>query len=332
VRLFDAVLRRIDGFQRRHRWLSFPLAVFKKFGDDQGGNLAALVAYYGFFSLFPLLLVLVSVLAILLRDNEGLREKVLDTALGQFPVIGDQLQVGALEGSSLALAVGIGAALWAGLGVTQAFQKAMNDVWDVPMKSRPGFLPKRVRGLLVLLLLGAFAIAATVVSALGSARGILGLLRVAGILGSFLLNVGLFLLAFRILTDKDVSWGDIFPGAAVAGLLWTVLQSVGSFLVTRQISNAENTYGTFALVIGLLFWIYLGAQLTILSAEINVVRKRKLWPRTILSKPLGEADERVLRDAAKVEERIPEEAVDVSFDREALKGSEPEDRSGEARG
>ncbi len=249
-----------------------------------------------------------------LRSHPDLQQRIIDTALGQFPVIGEQLRVGSLRGSGTALAIGIATALWAGMGVTQAFQNAMNNIWDVPKKGRPNFLKSRFRGLMLLVLLGAFALAATVVSGIGTTREMVGILRAVGLLGSLALNLALFLLAFRILTDRDVSWGDILPGAAAAAVLWTVLQSVGSLIVTRQIASAANTYGTFALVIGLLFWIYLGAQITLLCAEINVVRVRRLWPRSIVQPPLNEADERTLRTAAKVEERLPEERVDVAFD------------------
>src|SRR5438128_6085182 len=128
-------LRTVDDFQQRRRWLAFPFAVFKEFGDDQAGNLAALIAYYGFFSLFPLLLVLVTVLGFVLHGHPGLQDRVLNSTLGQFPIIGDQLRtnVHSLQGSGFALAIGVGGTLYGGLGVGAAAQNAMNEVWDVPV-------------------------------------------------------------------------------------------------------------------------------------------------------------------------------------------------------
>jgi membrane protein len=317
VSFLKRLLERVDGYQQRHRALAFLFAVAKKFGDDQAGNLAALIAYYGFFSLFPLLLVFVTVLGFVLKGHPALLATVQRSALRQFPVIGADIRVQALTGSGLALAIGIITTLWAGLGVTQAAQKSMNEIWDVPRKDRPNFLYSRLRGLLMLVVLGTITLASIFLAGLGTTSGRLGLvLRIVGLAGSLVLNLVLYLLAYRILTRQDLTWGDVFPGAAVAAVLWTALQAVGGFYVTHQVKNAHSTYGTFAVVLGLLVWIYLGAQLTLFCAEINVVRVRHLWPRRLIQPPLSEADERTLTDAAKAEERRPEERIDISFDHE----------------
>jgi len=146
------------------------------------------------------------------------------------------------------------------------------------------------------------------VSGLGAAGSGLGvILRIVAFLGGFVLNLALFLLAYRILADRKLSWADVFPGAAVAAALWVVLQFVGTYYVGHEVKNAGRVYGTFAFVIGLLVWIYLGAQLFLYCAEINVVRVKKLWPRSIVQPPLTEADKRMLKQAAEVEERLPQE-------------------------
>ena len=311
-------LQRIDAFQQRRKWLAFPFAVVKKFGDDRAGNLAALIAYYGFFSLFPLLLVMVSVLGFLLRGHPDLQSRIINSALGQFPVIGDQLKtnVKVLTGSGAGVVLGVGTvlALWAGLGVTNAAQNAFNDIWDVPLKERPNFLESRLRGLMMLVVLGVITLASTFLSGLGAVGGApffwLGAL---GLAGSLILNLALYLVGFRVLTDRDLSWGDVFPGAAVGALLWTALQLLGSLIVGHQVKNASALYGFFGFVIAMLAWIYLGAQITLYCAEINVVRKNGLWPRSLIQPSLTEADRRTLVRSAQVEERRPEESVDVSF-------------------
>src|ERR1700704_3502403 len=106
-----------DRFQQRHRWLGFPLAVLQKYSDDQGGYLAATITYYGFFALFPLLLVLTTLLGFLLHGHHHLQQSIVSSALAQFPVIGQELKSGSLHGSTLALLLGLAAALWAGMGV-----------------------------------------------------------------------------------------------------------------------------------------------------------------------------------------------------------------------
>jgi YihY family inner membrane protein len=180
----------------------------------------------------------------------------------------------------------------------------MNVVWDVPRKEWPNFLYSRLRGLLMLAILGTITVASIFLAGLGTTSGQLGLaLRLLGLAGSLVLNLVLYLLAYRILTVRDLTWGDVFPGAAVAAVLWTALQAVGGFYITHQVKNAQSTYGTFAVVLGLLVWIYLGAQLTLFCAEINVVKVRRLWPRRLIQPPLPEADERTLTAAARAEER-----------------------------
>jgi membrane protein len=316
VSILSTLKRRVDAFQQRHTLLAFPLAVVKKFGDDRAGNLAALIAYYGFFSVFPLLLVFVSVLGLLLRDNPSLRDSIVNSALRDFPVIGDQIarNIHAISGNGVALGIGIAGTLWAGLGVTGAAQSAMNQIWDVPRRDWPNFFVARARGLLMLAILGTLTVAATFLSGLAASGGPALVVAVLGMAGSLVLNLALFLLAYRVLTVRNLSWADVFPGAAVAAVLWTALQSLGGYYVTHQVKNATDVYGTFALVIGLLVWLYLGAQLTLLAAEINVVRVTRLWPRSLFRDPLVEADKRTMTRGAKVEERIPEETVTATFE------------------
>jgi YihY family inner membrane protein len=308
----DRLLRRVDKQHQQRAWIAFPHAVMKKFGDDQAGNLAALIAYYGFLSLFPLMLVLVTLLGMFLRDNPELQDAIRTSALANFPVIGQEISknVHSLRGSGLALGIGLALALWAGLGVMKVLQTAMNAVWNVPYRYRPNFLRSLLRAMLLLLVLGVITVASAAAGSVGAASDT-WLLRIAGIAISVVLNLMLFLLAFRILTTEDVTWGDVFPGALVAAFAWTVLQAVGGYIVSHQLQGASDTYGAFATVIGLLAWIYLGAQIMLFAAEVNVVRKRRLWPRAIVQPPLTNADERALTSYAEQEERRPEEDVAV---------------------
>jgi YihY family inner membrane protein len=298
-------LRRLDRLQQRWRALAFPFAVVRKFGDDQAGSLAALVAYWGFFSLFPLLLVLVTMLGIVLRGHSALQRSILSSALTNFPVIGTDLQrsTHALSGhASLSLVIGIGLALWAGLGVVRAMENAMNTVWLVPFRRRPNFWISVGRAIVMLALLGVVTVLAAGVAAVGGASHVWWWAAV-GVLLSLLLNFGLFMLAFRILTTAEVSWSDVRVGAVVGAVAWTALQATGGYVVGHQLQHASATYGTFAIVVGLLGWMYIGAQLTLYAAELNVVRARRLWPRSLIQPPLTEADRRQLDSLAKVGER-----------------------------
>jgi YihY family inner membrane protein len=313
----ERALRAVDGLQQRHSALGLPFGVVKKFGDDQAGSHAALIAYYGFFSLFPLLLVGVTVLGFALRDNPAFEQRVLDSVLAQLPIIGGDIQVRALTGGGLSLALGIAGTLWGGLGVTQHAQNAMNAVWNVPRKQRPNFWLRLARGLGLLVLLGGGAIASTVLAGLATAEGASAVGRALPLAASLLVNLALFLLAFQVLTAIGLPWRRLVPGTVVAAVGWVVLQSVGGYYVNRQLADASQVYGTFGLVIGLLSWLYLTAQLVLYAAELNVVLARRLWPRSLLQPPLTEADRRVLADLAMVEERRPEQSIAVTFEPEA---------------
>jgi inner membrane protein YhjD len=311
----ERLLRRADKQQQQRAWIAFPYAVMKKFGDDQAGNLAALIAYYGFLSLFPLMLVLVTLLGLLLRNNPELQDTIRTSALANFPVLGEQISnnVHSLRGSGLALGIGLALSLWAGLGVMKVLQTAMNAVWNVPYRHRPNLWASLLRAIIMLLVLGVITIASAAAGSVGGGSDD-WLLGIFGIAVSVVLNLVLFLLAFRILTTEDVTWGDVLPGALIAALAWTTLQAIGGYIVSHQLQGASDTYGTFAIVIGLLAWIYLGAQMTLFAAEVNVVRKRRLWPRAIVQPPLTEADERALKSYAEQEARRPEENVNVRID------------------
>ncbi len=275
-----APLRTLDQLQQRHAALAVPVAVGRKFGDDEGGNLTALIAYRAFFSLFPLLLLLTSLLGFVLDDDPELRQDAVDSVLGQFPVVGEQIRVGTLEGSGVALVIGIVGSLWAGLGVVLAIGEALDRIWAVPHLERPGFLASRLRALIMLGVLGTLTLASTIASGLVGG-GSIG--AAWGVAVSLALNLLVFGALFRLLTTAPPPIRVILPGAAVAAVGWAVLQLVGGYFVSHQIRGATPAYGTFALVIGLLAWVHLGAMLTILCAELNAVRAKGLWPRSLFS-------------------------------------------------
>jgi YihY family inner membrane protein len=314
VNRIEGVLRAVDRFQQRHVVLAFPVGVVKKFGDDQAGKHAALLAYYGFMSLFPLLLVFVTLLGYALANNKELQQRVIDALVGQFPVLGFQVEdsVTAIQGSGIGLVVGILGTLWGGLGITQSAQDAMNAVWNIPRKDRPNYWVRLARGLGSLLVLVVFVFAATALAQLGRiSSGIGG--RLLPFAGSLLLNLLLLTVLFQVLTGRWVPWRRLLPGAVCGGVGWTVLQTLGVFIVDRQLQRANLIYGVFAVVIVLLSWLYLSAQLLLYAAELNVVAARRLWPRSLLQPPLTGPDRRVLTALAQTEQRRPEQTIQVSF-------------------
>ncbi len=310
-------LRAVDDLQQRHPRLSFPAAVLKKFGDDQASQLAALIAYYAFVSMFPLLLVFVTVLGFVLQGNPSAQKDVLDSTLSQFPIIGTQLQrnVHSLTGSAGALAIGLIGSLLGALGITGATQNAFNQVWHVPRKHRPSFLSGRLRGLGTIAVLGLLSILSTLVTGAVAAQIPKGALAtIGGVLLGLAASLLLFFGAFRLLTVDDVHTRELLPGVLFAAVLWQILQYLGGYYVAHVVRDAQETSGLFAFVLGLLAWLYLGGQLTLVAAEINVVRARALWPRSFFTPPLLDADKRALISSAESEERVEQESVEVTFD------------------
>jgi len=290
-----------------------PVAVIKKFGDDQGGNLAGLIAFRAFFSLFPLLLLFTTVLGYVLAGDPQLRQEAVDSVLTQFPVIGEQIGVSSLEGSGVALAIGIAGSIWAGFGVVLATQTALDRVWAIPFRDRPDFLTSRLRALVLLVVLGALTLASTVASGLvGGGADLFG--PVGGIATSVGINLLVFGALFSLLGTRPASFAALLPGVVLAAVCWSGLQLIGGYFIAHEVRNAAPAYGTFALVLGLLVWINLGAVLTVLSAELNVVRARGLWPRSLLGVGRDE-DERVLGALAKAEARDESQRIRVDFER-----------------
>jgi membrane protein len=322
----------VDRWQAGHPVVGFPFAVVKKFVDDDAAGLGVRVAYWGFFSVFSLLLAFVSILGFAFQGDPSFQRQVLDSTLGLMPVIGPQISghVGSLTGSGIALAVGLVGALWTGLGVTVAMGVALDRIWAVERIDRSGFVRSRLRGLLVLASIGVFTVASTAAVGLatdGSSGSTLG--QVLSFVAAAGIDLVVFLASFRLLTAAAVTTREVLPGAAVAAACWLVLQAVGGIYVTQVLKGSSQTYGGFAAVIGLLAWLLIAAEITLIAAEVNVVLARRLWPRS-LGGELRAADERTMREAAESERRDPRQRITVTFEEEAEAAATDEDRVGPA--
>jgi len=307
-----ALLRRLDSYQRRKAPAAIFVAILKKASDDSAGNFAALITYYGFLSLFPLLLLAISILGFVVQNNQDALQTIQSSALARIPPLGNTLASGHLRGSGLGVLVGALGALWGGLSITVVAQHAFNQISGVPYNRRPDFIKVRLRGVRLLLTVGVLEIAATAITGAISGIGAGLALAVGGFVAAFAFNVALFFLAFRQLTPKSVPTRALWPGIAFASLSWELLQSLGGLYVAHVLKNASATYGTFATVIGLLTWLYLGARLVVYAAELNSVLYRRYWPRSLIEPPTT-ADEAVHRSLVTMQDRGPREDVEVTF-------------------
>ena len=316
MNVVERAVRTGDQAQQRVRALAFAVGVFRKFGDDKGAQLCALLAFYGFLSLFPLLLLLVTILGFLGGGEHSLVQRVEHSAFSQFPIVGTKLStsIHGLHGrSALGLVVGIAGVVWGSQGAMQTAQYAQAEIWNLPGVVRPNFWTRLARTAIMTVVLGLFLLASTVLAGLVTIGHHEAWTTIGAVVLSLLLNVALFIVAFRILTPKQIAWRDLLPGSLVGGAGWTVLQYLGGVLVEHSLRNTSKEYGTFALVLGLMGFLYVAAELTVYAAEINVVRARHLWPRGVVQPPLTDADKKVLSSIALEGKRRPEQYVAVGF-------------------
>jgi uncharacterized BrkB/YihY/UPF0761 family membrane protein len=311
------ILGALDSVQRRHAVLAVAFGVMKKYGDDSAGNLASLLAFSGFVTLFPLLLLLVTVLGLVLSRDPHLRGEILGSTFGQFPLMGTELRsnVHALHRNSLiGLVVSVVLLFYGSFGLAGNSIYAMEQIWNLPGTLRVNFLKRTGRSAQFILLLGAGLIVSTFLSGVATNTASRPFLVDAGaIVVSLVISCGQFVLGYRVLTPSLIRTRSLLTGAVVAGVGWTVLQGFGTYLVGHQLKDSA-VYGVFAFVLGLVFWLSLVTRLVVYSSELNVVLSRHLWPRSLLQPPLTPADREVLAAQAEQNRRRPEEQVLVTFD------------------
>jgi len=317
MNLIERRLQAADRFQQRHRVLAFPVAVWSKFNDDQAGNLAALISYYAFAALFPLLLILVTVLNIVLKNSPSLRDDLLKSALSQYPVIGPHIKasLGTIPGTGLPLLIGVILLLVGSRGVAGAMQNALCEVWGIKKEDRPGFPMSQLWAFALVFTVGTGFVVTTFLS--GVAGGVGNLINsavayIGTVAVSLILNVGMFWLTFKMATAWQVPWRHLRTGAVIAAVCWQVLQSVGGYFIGHQLRRASELYGTFGIVLGLMAWLFLQAEVTLYAAEVDVVLARRLWPRSIrppqTSEPAGEYEDKEREGGGKAAEGRGESA------------------------
>ncbi len=314
-------IRAIDAWQQRHRFPAFVYAVIKKFGDDQAGNLVALLTYFAFLATFPLLLALSAILGLVLKGNPSLQASIQSSALVEFPIIGTQLssQIGlsSLGHSVPALIVGIVGAILGGRGLANAMQNTQNTLWIVPKVDWPGFPSNYLRSLALLGLLGVGTVVTTASASLVGVGHLLGLngipMKAVAFALSTAIGIGLFLAAFRIAASKIVATRDLILGAIVSSVVWQILLSLAGIIISHDLKHAQAIAGFFGVVLGLLAWFGLQATAVVYAIEVDVVRTHRLWPRSIVQPPLTSADKKFLVLVADAEKRRSEQKITVEF-------------------
>jgi membrane protein len=317
----ERAIRSVDCWQQRRPVVAFPIAVVKKFGDDQAGHLVALLAYYAFLAAFPLLLAFTAVLAVALRRYPRLHDTLVNSAFAEFPIVGrqihEQLGVETFTATSLSLTIGIAGAVIGGRGFAHALQHTLNTVWAVPKVDRPGFAPRYLRTLTLLLLLGLIVVVTAVASTAAGVATSLGfggaVATVVNLTVGTILGFGFFLLLFRVAASGQVQTRCMVLGAATSAVGWQLLLTIAGVVVAHQLRHAQAVAGLFGVVLGLLAWLALQATVIVYAIEADVVRAKHLWPRSIVQPPLTEADKDYYTSVLRAETQRPEQRLEIAY-------------------
>jgi uncharacterized BrkB/YihY/UPF0761 family membrane protein len=288
----DATLDRLDAMQQAIGPSALVVAVIKRYSEDRASRLAALVTFYGFLSVFPLLLLLVT-FATLLFGESTLHKDLVHGVLSQFPVVGIKLEenIKALSvGNNLAVTAAVLGLIWGSFGITNSLQGASATVWRRPRNEDPSLWRRLGKGLVLLSVLASVAFVSTVVAGV-AANGVervgMGGNVGRGIAFAVVLvtNAGGYLVALKLLAPPTTPWRTLWPGTVLGATGWSILQVVAGLLVGHRLYRATQFYGTFAVILGLIFWINLGAQLFFYATELNLVVAGREWPRSFRSAP-----------------------------------------------
>lgn len=282
----DFLTRRLDWLdkvQRKHPITSFPIAVIKKYSDDKGGYQAALLTYYGFLSLFPAVLISITLVRWFLGSDSHLKQRVITSITNYFPLIGQDLQQN-LQGFSrtgLPLLVGIFVLIYGLRGAADVFRHTTNNVWHVPEKDRSDFVHSLGRSTLIILVAGAGFLASALLTSYANAARYDTWLRVTLLLASSAVIFWAFLTATKLALNRTLRRRELWIGAATTTVGLLILQNAGRYIITHELRNLNNLYGAFAAVLGFFFWIYLQSQVIVYAMEISSVRALKMWPRKL---------------------------------------------------
>lgn len=307
---------RLDEAQRRVRPAAFAVAVWLKFSEDSAGYFAVLLAFYAFLAVFPLLLLLATVLGIVLGDHPAAQQSVMHSALADFPVIGTQLRanIHSLGGSGFGLTVGLIGTLWGARGLTTCAQTALCTIWAIPFPERAGILRRQALGLA---LLGVVVLDVLATGALSEVSGVGDGHRLwvewIGAAASALINALLFTFGLRLATPRQVPTHAFVRAACATAVVWQALLSLGSYLVAHELRHAEDLYGVFGLVLGLIAWLTVQSRVTILLLEADCVRTHRMWPRTLGGPDLVAGDVRAFDAYAAAQQRRPGMRVVVQY-------------------
>jgi YihY family inner membrane protein len=279
----NRLLKDLNLAQQNHKFSAFIVAVIKKYSADQAGREAALLTYYSFLSLFPLLLVLTTITDTLISRDAGLRDTVIKGLTNYFPLLGSQLSshVHRLHAGGFALISGLLLTIYGNRGIANSFTHGVQQIWFIKESERDGFPKSLYKSLGLIFVGGTGLLGASIIASLTSAAGHGVEFRLLSVVVNLIILFWLFCFLINFCLPKHVSIKEIRVGAAVAAVGLLILQSLGGYILAHELKHLSALYSYFAVALGLLFWLYLQAQVIYYSIEIAIVSSQKLWPRSL---------------------------------------------------
>ena len=289
MKTLHTIINKVDAWQQRYRWPAFAYAVVKKYGEDESGYQAALLTYYGFLSLFPFLLVATTLASTIANNHPVQQQDIIQSITNYFPVLGSQLSnhIHTLHKNGLALVVGMAFMLYGARGVANALRRSVQNIWQVPKSQRLAF-PHTVLNSLAIILVGGFGfLVASVSTGFAAAAGQGPVFRLLSLAVNACILFWVFTFLLNVCLPRHVPVKDTTSGALAAAIGLVILQMLGGYLLKTELKRLDALYSYFAVALGLLFWIYLQAQLMHYAITISAVRAQHLWPRSVHDKPVA---------------------------------------------
>ena len=314
----NKLLAYIDNWQLSSGHISFIYAVIKKYSQDQAGNLAALITYYGFLSLFPLLIALLSITQLAFFKSAHLKHAVTKAMLTYFPLIGHQLENYAhvQQKAGIALAISILVIIYGARGIANMMQLAMNNIWLVPIAKRAHGAKQAFKSFGIIIAAGIGFLLTGFLSTYGMLSSSNIVFRIISFVFSIALTFFLVLSVFWLSVANGVGYKELIRGSIIAAIGFQIIQTLGGFLIAHELSHFNTLYGSFAIVFVLLFWLYLQARILLYASEVDSIFHFKLWPRSITGFRLTPADQIALKLYAQKENYLdrPKEKINVEID------------------
>jgi membrane protein len=282
---FQKLTHGVDRFQQKYPVFGFPIAVVKRYSEDQIGRQAALITYYGFLALFPLILAFITIIGIIVQNDPDLQAKIYSQLFQHFPALGEDLarSFHSLKSSGIPLIIELLVLIYGARGVVVSLQEAFNRVWHTQKDVSSNFFLDNMRNLAMIMAVGVGMTATTVAS-----YWLTTVLRVnlattifVGII-NLLFAILLFLVVFRLGTSGNIRLKNLGVGAVIAAVGLIIVQHFGAYIMGQELPKLRGAYGSFALTLGMMFWIYLQAQIIMYSLVTTAVRTQHDWPKKLL--------------------------------------------------